>query len=208
MTGSSVQSRGIYITASDEIIVYAVNKEHYSSDSFLVIPADVLGTDYFVPAWPRNTAVSGRQEPAQIGVVATENSTSVNFTMPSHSFSCSYNGQTYSSGDSFTVSLDRCQTFQLQCDEDLTGARVTSDKPIGVVSGSKRTELLSTSSSRSSDHIEEMIPSVPTLGRRFLTAPLSERHCARNHGNSTGYDNRNQHVHFERWRIPTATRLV
>ncbi|XP_013415051.1 IgGFc-binding protein [Lingula anatina] len=175
MTGSSVQSRGIYITASDEIIVYAVNKEHYSSDSFLVIPADVLGTDYFVPAWPRNTAVSGRQEPAQIGVVATENSTSVNFTMPSHSFSCSYNGQTYSSGDSLTVSLDRCQTFQLQCDEDLTGARVTSDKPIGIVSGNKRTELLSTSSSRSSDHIEEMIPSVPTLGRRFLTAPLSER---------------------------------
>ncbi|CAH1777241.1 unnamed protein product, partial [Owenia fusiformis] len=51
MVGTEKSSKGILIQASDEVAVYGFNKEKYSTDGFLGLPTDVLGTDYFAVAY-------------------------------------------------------------------------------------------------------------------------------------------------------------
>lgn len=41
-------SKALFVTADVDIVVYAVNKEVYSSDAFLVLPIDVLGKYYYI----------------------------------------------------------------------------------------------------------------------------------------------------------------
>jgi hypothetical protein len=66
MIGTGLENKGILVTASDDIVVYADNKKYQSSDSFLVIPCDVLGTDYYTPSWPKGST-SLHAYPGQIG---------------------------------------------------------------------------------------------------------------------------------------------
>lgn len=100
--------------------------------------------------------------------------TKVNFTFPNNNANISvfFGGQRYENGDTLAVTLNRFQAFQVQCEGDLTGTRVTSSRPVGVTSGNKRTRV---GKGSSSDHLVEMIPPVNTWGRRFVTVPLKER---------------------------------
>jgi hypothetical protein len=52
MSGTAKENKGIHITATEEIIVFANNKRFATSDSFLALPVDVLGKDYYVPSYP------------------------------------------------------------------------------------------------------------------------------------------------------------
>ncbi|XP_067661243.1 uncharacterized protein [Haliotis asinina] len=48
-------------------------------------------------------------------------------------------GVTYNSGDSISVSVDALQGIEITTGEDLSGSLITSDKPIGVFSGTMQT---------------------------------------------------------------------
>ena len=66
---------------------------------------DVLGTEYYVMTYT---------EEAEIGIVATENSTDVTVTLPNNqhgSLSVSYLGNIYTNGDTFTFTLNRQASF-------------------------------------------------------------------------------------------------
>ena len=47
LEGSGKYNKGLLIEASDDIVVYAMNKIRFSSESYLAIPVDVTGYDYF-----------------------------------------------------------------------------------------------------------------------------------------------------------------
>ena len=74
---------GILIRSTKEIIVYAINKERYSTGAFIAYPLDVLGTEYYVIMYKYYGSVSSSgQKSVDVGIVAAYNSTSVNVSVP------------------------------------------------------------------------------------------------------------------------------
>eukprot|EP00058_Branchiostoma_floridae_P005322 XP_002590810.1 hypothetical protein BRAFLDRAFT_90057 [Branchiostoma floridae] len=113
LRGSGVQDKGIHVTASEEITVYGVFTESATSDAFLALPTDVLGTEHFASCSPPSGSF-----PSQIGVVGTDDGTTVSI-VPKQGVT--FDGLAYAAGQTITVTLDRLQCLQLQSDGDLTG---------------------------------------------------------------------------------------
>ncbi|KAI8501306.1 hypothetical protein Bbelb_205770 [Branchiostoma belcheri] len=166
LRGNGVQNTGVHVTASREVVVYGVFVEQATSDAFLALPTDVLGTEYFVSCF---TPSGGY--PTQVGVVGTEDGTSVSIVLKGD---VTFDGQTYTAGQTITVTLNRLQSLQVQSDADLTGSHVTSDKSVAVLSGNYFA-IVGNGGSGSGDYIVEMIPPVDTWGREFVTVPLKQR---------------------------------
>lgn len=168
MAGSSKGSKGMLITADDEVVIYGVNKETYSCDAFLGLPTDVLGNEYFVSTW---YPASQQCELLVVGVV---DNTQVTFTFPSSmSSSVTYGGSSYYAGDTLTVSMNRFDTVQLKNNGgDLTGTKISATQKVSAYSGNKKTTI---GTGGSSDHIVEQLTPVSTWGKKFITIPIPLR---------------------------------
>ena len=170
MYGSSKESKALYISADNNIVVYGVNKAEYSNDAFLGLPLNVLGTDYYTITY------SPAQNQTQLMLIGTEDSTTVNIVLPTITGgSITYGGNTYGAGNTITDTVERFDTLQIvnkNTNGDLSGAHITSDKPIAVFSGNKKTTI---GSGWSSDHLVEMWYPVERWGTEFLTVPIPDR---------------------------------
>jgi hypothetical protein len=109
------------------------------------------------------------------GVIGVENNTTVTIHFPSSvkGHSVTWQGQLYGHGRPLTFDIQAFQTFQVQCDDDLTGSHVTANQRVAVISGSSRNTV--PVGSGSSDHMVEMIPPTTTWGKMFYTAPIAKR---------------------------------
>ncbi|KAI8485101.1 hypothetical protein Bbelb_372070 [Branchiostoma belcheri] len=161
-----ITNRGIEIVSDVDIVVYGVNKEDYTTDGFLGLPEDVLGTSYVVASWPGTRSI-----PAEIGVVAVEDNTEVTIDPTSP---VRFDGR-YKGAASFTFTLNsRFDAAQVTGYwGDLTGTTVTSDKPVAVLSGHRCGNV--PEGVGWCDHLVEMIPAKSTLGRTFVTMPIAGR---------------------------------
>jgi hypothetical protein len=54
----AVEARGIHVTAADEVAVFGLNRQKFTTDAYLALPSDVVGTDYTVMAWGRAPRVA------------------------------------------------------------------------------------------------------------------------------------------------------
>ena len=170
MIGSSTDTKALYITADNNIVVHGVNKALYSTDAFLGLPVTVLGTEYFAVTY------HPAQHQTQILIIVVQNDTSVTITLPTTTGGdLMYENYAYGPGSSISETMDRFDTFQIvntNTNGDLTGAHITSDKPIAVYSGNKRASI---GSGPSKDHLVEMLYPVDRWGKEFLTVPIPER---------------------------------
>jgi alpha-tubulin suppressor-like RCC1 family protein len=141
---------GIRVVAEDEVSVYGLNRVPFTTDAYLGLPVDILGTEYLVMAY-----VSGG---SQLAVVAVENGTNVEITLPG--------------GAPESVSLDRGQVF-LRTAPDVTGTVVTSTKPVAVFGSNQCTNVPPGASF--CDHLVEQMPPTSTWGQNFVTMPLATR---------------------------------
>ncbi|CAH1790599.1 unnamed protein product, partial [Owenia fusiformis] len=154
---STVSDKGVYISSTAEIVVYALNKEFLTADGFLVLPIDALGTE--------NIVVGAEPTMGDFAfcVVAAYDNTTV-----------SYFNDTANETVSFT--LESFQTYQVSATTDLTGLELESNNPVALFSGSTRQSIAVTDAvTGSSDHLVEHIPPAKTWGKVFITAPLMER---------------------------------
>ncbi|XP_069140374.1 uncharacterized protein [Argopecten irradians] len=168
MSGTNLASKGIWITADDEVVIYGVNKETYSCDAFLGLPTDVIGKEYFaVTYYPPS-------QQCEILVAAVNDSTQVTITLGSalDSDYVYYDSTYYFSGDTFSLTMDRFDTFQFTSSGDLSGTKVEADKNIAVFSGNKKTKI---GTGGSSDHLVEQLTRVDSWGKNFITVPIPLR---------------------------------
>ncbi|XP_061184990.1 SCO-spondin-like [Saccostrea echinata] len=169
MDGSAKGTKGILIRATDEVVVYGINKELYSCDGFVALPTDVISNDYYLVSWYPSTYQS------QLLVVGAHDGTSVsvNFGSSLGSKYVSYGGKKYYKGNTVSEKLDKYSTWQLTTAKgDFTGTRVVANKPVAVFSGNRKTNI---GTGTSSDHlVEQMIP-VNTWGKEFATVPIPKR---------------------------------
>eukprot|EP00058_Branchiostoma_floridae_P010578 XP_002596066.1 hypothetical protein BRAFLDRAFT_66203 [Branchiostoma floridae] len=168
LRGSVKSDKAVHVTSDVEIVVYGIFAERRSTDAFLALPTDVLGTEYFTPC----TSVRGAM-PAEFGVVGVHDGTTVTI-VPSQAVT--FDGQNYAAGQTFSVGLDRFETLQVQATEDLTGSEITADQPVAVLSGNMFASCkpIGQEQGGSGDHIVEMIPPVDTWGKEFVTVPLTK----------------------------------
>ena len=136
----------------------------YTNDASLLLPSNVLGTDYVVAAWPHWQ----NGFPGLTAVTAVENNTEI--TMVSSVDTASGTGSpAFSRGVPQTVSLNRGDVLQvLTTSGDLTGSRITSNRPIQVIGGHLCTNV--PINVVACDHLEESLFPVQAMGNRYAVS--------------------------------------
>lgn len=168
MAGTSKESKGVLVTSDDEIVIYGASKEHYSTGAFVGLPVDVLGMVYYATTFNATKA-------SQILVTGIYDSTTVTVQLGSYLGSdYVFNDPAYYyGGDTFSLSMNRYDTFQFQSSGDLSGTKVSADKNIAVFSGNKEAEVGLTATS--GDNLVEQLTPVDTWGKTFITVPIPGR---------------------------------
>ena len=151
-----VQNIGIHVTASEEVSVYGLNRQQFTTDAYLGLPVDVVGSDTVVLGYrdlPNFNLLS------QYLVVATRNGTQVT-------------SNAVANCPAVNVTLDAGQVYPVAC-SDVTGTRITSSAPVSVFGGARCTNI--PAGFGFCDHVVEQMPPASALGERFLTVPLATR---------------------------------
>ncbi|XP_078682429.1 IgGFc-binding protein-like [Branchiostoma floridae x Branchiostoma belcheri] len=113
LRGSEKSNKAVHVTSAEEIVIYGVFAEQATSDAYLALPTDVLGTEYFVAcatvkrSWNKE---GFRDLPSEFGVVGVSDGTTVTIN-PTQAVT--FGGNNYLAGQDFTVSLDRFETLQV-----------------------------------------------------------------------------------------------
>ncbi len=81
--------------------------------------------------------------------------------------------KTYVKFDSSTITLNSMETYLIESNNDLTGTRITSSKPLSVFSGSDCANVPLTGGH--CDHLVEQVPSTATWGSKCFIASLDSR---------------------------------
>lgn len=169
--------QSFHIVTEEEVTVYAHSQAVTTSDAFLVLPADVLGQEYFVLSYNADgrSYLNYSRTPSQFLIVGTEDQTTIEIITPVSSYlypagtrSIKLNkGQSYLVQTKFDAGSDR---------PDLTGSHILSDKPIAVFSGHQRSTIPipNNETAWSRDCLIEQIPPVTTWGKNALLVPIQE----------------------------------
>jgi hypothetical protein len=160
-----IQSKGIHITSDNPVTVYAMSQQTATTDAYLALPVDAIGTDYYIMSY----STSIYEHPTSMTIVATEDNTSVNITPRA-------SGGGLTAGVTGNVILNRGQTFYLEgvgFASDYTGSRVTSDKPVSVFGG-VRCANIPVYEGACDFIIQQMVPTT-AWGESFVTIPLATR---------------------------------
>lgn len=149
---------GVYVAAADPIQVYGLSQKQFSTDGFLGLSVDNLGTDYFVMAF-KNTFFNIGAGP-QLAVVGTENGTTVQISPVG--------------SETYTVTLNEGQVHQLAVTADLTGSHIESSAPVAVFSGHNCAFVPGWPYAACDHLVEQMLPT-NAWGWTHATMPLSGR---------------------------------
>ncbi|HMG75196.1 MAG TPA: PKD domain-containing protein [Pyrinomonadaceae bacterium] len=163
-----IQDKGIHVTSQQPVTIYGLNQRVFTSDAFLGLPVNTLGTDHFVLTYSN----MGFSPTSEVGMVATENATTVTITPSATSGS-------RAAGVPYNVTLNQGQTYLLQntvptTAGDLTGSRVSSNKPIAVFAG-HAAATIPAEAGCCADHLVEQLPPTNVWGKRFATIPIATR---------------------------------
>ncbi|KAL4231142.1 Thrombospondin type 1 repeat-containing protein [Mactra antiquata] len=140
----------------------------YSNDGFMALPTSALGMEYMaVSYYPCRSKT-------QFLVVATEDDTNIQFTMPyNDDVELVYGREEYSYRETFSEQLNRLGTLHLQARRgDVSGTYIKADKPIAVFSGNEETYVLP---GKTYDFMVEQLPPVSSWGKTFAFVSTPER---------------------------------
>jgi hypothetical protein len=170
------------IVSNDDVTVYALNQASRTSDAFLLLPVNALGTEYRVLCYPSDGFLkTGLNE---IDPISTPSEFSVTAAQDNTRIIINPTNQTVRHGITpDTVLLQRGESYLVQANitlqnllPDLTGSRIIADKPIAVFAGHQRAllpvELRNKISSR--DHLVEQMPPLSAWGKSAILAPYPQ----------------------------------
>ena len=165
-SSDTVQDLGIHVTANAEVTVYGLNRIQNTTDAYLGLPTDALGTDYINLGY-RNVDVVNA---TQVGMVATQDATTVTITP-----TVTTDGHT--AGLPYSINLNQGQTYLLRntdpAPSDLSGTIIQSSKPLAVFGGHRCANI--PPGFFACDHIVEQLPPTTAWGKSFVSMPLATR---------------------------------
>lgn len=169
-SSNTVQSLGIHVISDQEVTVYGMNQQTSTTDGYLGLPVDILGTSYLVMTYP---GLGGSNTSPEYGIVSPYDNNLITIT-PSD---LTANGNP--AGVPFNITLNQGQTFMVKgryatgYSADQTGSVITSTLPIAVFSGTGCANI--PVGYGACDHLVEQIPPVSSWGTTFVTKPLESR---------------------------------
>jgi hypothetical protein len=155
-----------------------------STGGTVVLPLQSLGIDYRAVTYPQAGTQAILATPGSRGgagrviIVGTQISTAINFS-PVGPVTASLGGgvDALDVGDDFPITLNDGDVFQIYTGadgEDLTGSRVTSNRPIAVFSGNISTTYGSeVTGINSPDMAHEQMPPIVTWSQTYVAAALT-----------------------------------
>lgn len=158
----SVADLGIHVTSDTEVTVYGLNDIHETTDGFLGLPVDVLGTQYRALMYPDPTF-------AEIGVVSTADGTVVTVVPTAPLIDGT------AAGTPVVRTLDQGEVLLVPSTDhaDLTGSTITATAPVSVFSGDSC--VLLPTNGFACNHLVEQLPPTTSWGTDFITVPLAAR---------------------------------
>jgi hypothetical protein len=132
-------NQALHIVSNDPIVVYGCIKYSYTSDAFLAIPTSAWGQEYVVNTYRSHAWTKpGRNLASMTTIAAAYDDTKVIFTMNGDITTNTVGGLT--TGQTKTFMLNKGDVVSIasgmmSIDGTLAGSKITSDKPIGVISG-------------------------------------------------------------------------
>lgn len=123
---TSLANKAIRVVADGNIIVYALNRNLYSTDGLTVFNVDQLGEEYYALAYDADINT-------QIGLIAVEDGvTTIDVRVPAATV-VQWSGVQYNAGQVLTVSLSKYQTAVIKSTVgDLTG-RTNILEPVIII---------------------------------------------------------------------------
>lgn len=167
ISNQTIEKLSVRITSDNPISVYGLNRRFQTTDTYLVFPIEVLGTEYRAMCY---TALEN-QMPV-FAIVATENNTEVTIT-------ASANITRSAKGVPFTVMLNRGDVYQVASryirgqNSDLTGTYIRANKKIAVFSGHQCAYVPPTVIA--CNHLVEQMPPISSWGKHFYLGQLKPR---------------------------------
>ncbi|MBS1536830.1 MAG: choice-of-anchor D domain-containing protein [Bacteroidetes bacterium] len=167
------QGAAIHVIAQSPIICYGVTRYNYTSDGFLAVPVSALGDEYIVASYPQYTALgSGYQLTSETTISAAYDDTEVTFEMGGNSISETSGGLKPGKTKSFVLQhKGDVLCFSSNGDiQDLSGSRITSTKPVAVVSGNQCANV--PAGVYACDYMSEMELPTFTWGTEYHVTPF------------------------------------
>jgi hypothetical protein len=168
----------IRVTSSSACTVVGYSDNSLTTDGFLAIPTPALGTEHYCFSYYDDAYSAGADHlGGEFLIVAPNDGTRVTITTTANT-TLTDDGKTpgHSKGQTWSVDLKRGQTYLVQTTgwnygvDDPTGSKITSNKPIGFLSGHQRAEI-ELEDGNSKDHLIEMIPSTEHWGTEYYGIP-------------------------------------
>lgn len=171
-----IAPQSFHVTSEEDVMVYGHSQSVMTSDAFLVLPTDVLGMNYYVLAYKSDISYGGLSNtPSQFAIVATEDNTEINIFPMAFTYVNGYDYQNIilNKGDVYLVQANASNSSN---NNDLTGSKIISDKPIAVFAGHQRTPIPSgeLSGTPSRDFLIEQMPPVKNWGKNAFIVPFQQ----------------------------------
>ncbi len=168
----AVARKGVHVTVTQPSTLYGLSKVTYTSDGYLALPSETLGTEHVMAAFGNVHAGIPELNGTQFAMVATETNTTVT-VIPSITTGARTARMPYS-----IVLTNRGDCYQLRntgdAPSDLTGTVLLSDKPIAAYAGHHIANVAS-ADPFFADYLVESMPPVNRWGSEFYTTPLTTR---------------------------------
>ena len=158
----NVQKRGLKITSTAPISLYASNYDDATYDASIVLPTPALGKDYIIQVF-ENELYS-----KEFAVVATTNNTTITITPHARTTDGHVKNVPY------TITLNAGETYQVMSSDgssDFSGTRVESNYPIAVFAGHQCINV--PTGNPWCDHIVEQQMPTPMWGKQFALTKTS-----------------------------------
>lgn len=170
---------GIHLTADQPISVYVLNAKQVTSDGYLALPTSVWDKEYIHCSFYDFHEI--QDWAGGFIVLAKENGTVVNISLDGVNYGGNL-GRTRRNkqlGQKISVPLQKGQIYMVRGNGktmglfDLTGSRITANKPVGLISFHQRTMLPAfPSPNNGRDHLCEMLPPVSTWGKQYVSIEM------------------------------------
>ncbi len=158
----NIQKRGLKITSTAPISLYASNYDDATYDASIVLPTPALGKDYIIQVF-ENELYS-----KEFAVVATTNNTTITITPHARTTDGHIKNVPY------TITLNAGETYQVMSSDgssNFSGTRVESNYPIAVFAGHQCINV--PTGNPWCDHIVEQQMPTPMWGKQFALTKTS-----------------------------------
>jgi hypothetical protein len=188
---SMFRTGGMFRISSDVPILgyqHSPFENNQSNDSLLLLPENVLGTDYVVTSYPPIPTVLPSR-PSYFEIIALEDQTTVEWTPPYPTHGNGLPIPPIEAGETGTLKMNRFDTMRITAsnkdtsiplyERDISGTVIHSDKPIWVVGATRctgapvhRTELFYLGTC---NNVQELLFPIQHWGRRYVAPAAPPR---------------------------------